>query len=63
VWIQVRGKNCQDDGNQRNKGDVDIHERTVVKLLIGTAPVNLSFQFMTLAAQLWHSDHCYSKAL
>ena len=45
--IQVRGKNCQDDGNQRNKGDVDVHERTAVKLLFGTIRVNLSFQFMT----------------
>ena len=50
MLIGVRGKKCQDDGNQRNKGDVEIHERTAAKLLIGTIPVNTSFQFMTKGA-------------
>ena len=43
--IMCRGDKGHDDGNKRNKGDVDDHWKTDVKLRIGTGPVNLRFPF------------------
>ena len=40
-----RGDKGHDDGNKRNKGYVEDHWKTAVKLGTGTAPVNLRFSF------------------
>lgn len=40
--VRVRGQQGQDDGNKRNKGDVEDHGEAQ-KLLIGRSTVNFSF--------------------
>ena len=53
VVIECRGDNGHDDGNKRNKGEVEDHRKTGVKLGTGTGPVNLRFSvFRTISAGL-----------
>ena len=43
MYVRVRGQQGQDDGDKRNEGEAEVHNKQAAKLLAVPHPCQLSF--------------------